>query len=796
MDRTTSPARGEELPGLSLRKRHWGLSLLLAGLLLSTARAEPPEPTATSSGSSNGSPALSTVPTDRQGRIAYASWYALQPEADEQAPEQEPVEIQEPALEITVRPPTFIEEQVAIPRVGLVDESIFNSPQALTVVTEQELLERAPRTPAEALRYKPGIWIQKTGHRGGAPIIRGFMGNRVIYAFDGVRRNTASLFAGPNGFLQNIDALDVDRIEVIRGPGSVLYGSDAIGGVINVITNEEPIFTRRGSRIGARSYGRWATVDQELSGRQEFYLATPRVFAFVGGTLRDIDDLRAGAPRGVQVPSSWREENWDAQFDYLLQANHRIQFFFQEFNAPESKRYDRPTQDRATHRELYGLRYFARDWGLIEQLEATGYWHAQLQRTYRSGALDRDQADKTWGVDLKASTWLTQNTRAVYGFHIHEDDITQVNPRRGTRDPDVTWLNPALFFLAEMQVTDRIRIDAGVRWDQFTLKSFAPPLSEFPQEVQDAIALGELSIDDFNLDTTTDAVTGGIGFVVSVTENVNWVVHVGRAFRAPNKNDLLRFGQFTFGFNVPSPGVKPESSWTYETGIHGSYENLAYAVTFFHTELQDAIVSQPGTFGGRTFIDVDGDGIEDPDEGVFVKSNSPGVIVAKGIEFEGTYYLPWEWTYRWFGDYPVSIYGNFTWIDGQDKGNREPLDRMFPANGLFGIRVENSRDPDQRWWWVAGEAWMVRRFHRIRPARLAKDPAFRVDPQDRTSPLLRPDGSVPGFTIFNVRGGVYLTDSIVWTIGLENLFDKLYRVKDSRIDAPGMSFVTSLDMTY
>ncbi len=784
--RASAMCKGEEVHGLVMWRVVLAL-LVVAGSTWAQQGLDTP----------SGAPGL--IRTSGSGAFASQALQAAS-QPDQNQPDQPsepplPEETEEP-LEITVRPPTFIEEQAGVPRVGLLEESLFNSPQALTIVTDQDLLELAPRTPAEALRRRAGIWIQKTGHRGGAPIIRGFMGNRVIYMFDGIRRNTASLFAGPNGFLQNIDVLDVDRIEVIRGPGSVLYGSDAIGGVINVISNEEPIFTQTGTLTGARSYGRWGSVDQELSGRQEFFLATPSMFVFLGGSLRDIDDVRGGGNIGVQVPSSWREENWDSQMDLLLGPGRRLQFFFQEFNAPESKRYDRPDQDRVTHRELYGLRYFAEDMGFIERLQVTGYWHAQLQRTYRRGVLDRDQADKTWGVDIIASSWVTDRLRAVYGFHMHQDDIFQVNPRRGTQDPDVLWTNPALFLLAEYQMTDRLRIDVGVRWDQFTLKSFAPPLSLFPTEVQDAIALGELSIDDFNLDTTTNAVTGGVGTVFSVTENLNWVVHVGRAFRAPNKNDLLRFGQFTFGFNVPSPGVKPESSWTYETGLRASYPNLAYSLTYFHTELHDAVVSQPGVFGGRTFIDVDGDGVEDPDEGVFVKSNSPGVIIAKGIEFEGVYYLPRWLTWQWFGDYPVSIYGNFTWIDGKDTGNQEPLDRMFPANGLFGIRIENSRDPDQRWWWIAAEAWMVRRFHRIRPARLARDPAFRLDPQDRTSPLLRPDGSVPGFTVFNIRGGVYLTENAVWTLGVDNVLNKAYRVKDSRIDAPGVSFVTSLDVNY
>ena len=720
-----------------------------------------------------------------------------QPRFDERG--QPPPEDTLPAVEVRppdTTPPTFIEQGASIPRVGLFEDSIFNNPHALTVVDSQELLERAPRPPAEALRYKPGIWVQKTGHRGGAPIIRGFMGNRVIYAFDGIRRNTASLFGGPNGFLQNIDALDVDRIEVIRGPGSVLYGSDAIGGVINVITNETPVFSDGAPFSGFRTYGRAASVDDEMSGRQEFFLARRNIFIFGGGSLRDVSDLRGGTGVGIQYPSAWREENWDAQVDFRLDDFQRLQVFFQEFNAPTSRRFDRPDQNRVTHRELYGLRYFAEDFGPADQLEATLYYHSQLQDTFKNNVLDRDQADKTWGVDIKASTRMSPRARLVYGFHFHQDDVTQDNPRKGTTDPDVVWTNPAVYGLLEYQMTDWLRFDVGARWDQFTLKSYAPPLSKFPQEVQDAIALGELSLNDFNLDTTKNAVTGGVGMVLALTEDVNVVAHVGRAFRAPNKNDLLRFGQFTFGFNVPSPGVQPESSWTYELGLRMSRPNFAGMVTWFHTEVANPIISTPGTFGGRTFIDANGNGIEDPDEGVFVKTNSDGFLIASGIETESVYYLPAWLTQPLAGPYPVSVYGNFTWIIGRDTGENEPLSRAFPANGLFGVRIESDRDPDLRWWWLAFETWMVRSFSRIPSTRLARDPAFKFDPQDRTSGPLRAEGYVPGFVIFHLRGGVYLTDSVVWTVGLENLGNKGYRVKDSRIDGPGFNLVSGLDVRY
>ena len=107
-------------------------------------------------------------------------------------------------------------------------EEVAKAPAAVNVVTSKELKERQPRTTAEALREETGITVQKTNHNGGAPIIRGMMGNQILVMVDGVRLNNAIYRFGPNQYLNTVDPGAVSRIEVVRGPGSVYYGSDAM----------------------------------------------------------------------------------------------------------------------------------------------------------------------------------------------------------------------------------------------------------------------------------------------------------------------------------------------------------------------------------------------------------------------------------------------------------------------------------------------------------------------------------------------------------------------------------------
>ncbi|HTE06023.1 MAG TPA: TonB-dependent receptor, partial [Planctomycetota bacterium] len=187
---------------------------------------------------------------------------------------------------------------------------------------------------------------------------------------------------------------------------------------------------------------------------------------------------------------------------------------------------------------------------------------------------------------------------------------------------------------------------------------------------------------------------------------------------------------------------------------------------------------------------------EDSDEHVYVNANSSGVVRVTGLELEGTEWLPQSFARELVGERALSCYGNATWIAGRDSGNDEPLDRGFPANVLVGLRVDETRDPALSSYWMGVDTWLVRSFDRIPGDRYASDPAFFDDPQDPSSGPLRDDGSVPGFTIFNLRGGWELDERKTMTVAVENLFNKRYRVKDSRIDEPGINLVLGLDIRF
>ena len=116
------------------------------------------------------------------------------------------------------------------------DQRIVDSPRQIVVLTADDIRRRNYRSTPDALADMMGVFVQETNDGGGSPIIRGLVGNQVLIMVDGIRLNNSSFRLGPNQYFNTIDLNQIERIEVVRGAGSVLYGSDALGGVVNIIT--------------------------------------------------------------------------------------------------------------------------------------------------------------------------------------------------------------------------------------------------------------------------------------------------------------------------------------------------------------------------------------------------------------------------------------------------------------------------------------------------------------------------------------------------------------------------------
>ncbi len=168
-------------------------------------------------------------------------------------------------------------------------------PQKVVTINQKDILTSSPQTSADLLESTGQVYIQKSQLGGGSPMIRGFSTNRLLITVDGVRMNTA-IFRGGN--VQNvisIDPLSVERTEVVLGPGSIIFGSDAIGGVINFYTLTPAFSIAKGGNISGRAYTRYATANDEKTGHFNFSYGKKEWAFLSSASYSDFEDLRMGS---------------------------------------------------------------------------------------------------------------------------------------------------------------------------------------------------------------------------------------------------------------------------------------------------------------------------------------------------------------------------------------------------------------------------------------------------------------------------------------------------------------------
>ena len=189
------------------------------------------------------------------------------------------------------------------------ETQVFQVPDAIGVVKSSDIEEKNARTLPDALSFESNVHMQKTNHAGGSPFIRGMTGKDVLILIDGVRFNNSTFRYGPNQYLNTIEPSMVDRVEIVRGPGSVMYGSDALGGVINIITKKPSVEDNRKAYSSLKS--RFGSQDKSFFNRLDAGGGTGVVRWKGGVTTKKFQDLRGGQGIGTQHHTGYDEVNWD-----------------------------------------------------------------------------------------------------------------------------------------------------------------------------------------------------------------------------------------------------------------------------------------------------------------------------------------------------------------------------------------------------------------------------------------------------------------------------------------------------
>jgi hemoglobin/transferrin/lactoferrin receptor protein len=284
------------------------------------------------------------------------------------------------------------------------ETAMADVPYAGHVIGRADLQDAAPRTTPDALAGLPSVMVQKTSYGQGSPYLRGFTGFRTLMLVDGIRLNNSVFRDGPNQYWNTVDAWAVDRYEVVMGPASVLYGSDAVGGAVNAIGTAPPEWT--GQAVWERTLGyRGATADESHQVRAATRGRVSERLGFsAGATWKQFGDLRGGRDVGVQKKTGYDEVDFDLRADYQVEDGAALTLAHQQVDQDDAWR---------THRTPYGI-----DWlGLKAGDDQVHSFDQDRALTYLRLAV----ADRPGGLTAGSLT-LSRHAQGEDRYRLRADD--------------------------------------------------------------------------------------------------------------------------------------------------------------------------------------------------------------------------------------------------------------------------------------------------------------------------------------------------------------------------------------
>jgi len=563
-------------------------------------------------------------------------------------------------------------------------ESTFDVPVATDVIDRDEVRAAAPQTVIEALRGQAGAYVRQTTPGQGVVILRGLKGSEVLHVVDGFRLNNAIFRNAPNQYVALVDSQSLARIEAVRGPMSALYGSDAMGGVLQMLT-WEPRF--EGSEWQTRGLLRsmYGSADHSTLSRVEGTLGHERLVVSGGATYQDVNERRVGG--GEELPyTRFTARAADAKVRAMATEGNELTLSLQYSEQPRTPRHDELTPGYGQSQANSAVYWFEPQRRDFAQLRWRGSnpthaWdsaEAQVgqqriedgRRNRDSGSTNEDResnVDTSRGLAFQASKAVGASHHVTYGMDHYGDEVESSRTRtdivtgatgvRAPRFPDGSTMFQAGAFVADdWSVGERLYVLGGVRWSMNRTR--LPASGEF----------AATTVED-------DGFTGNLGVACPLTPNVRLVANFGQGFRAPNLFDLGTFGDRPGNrFNVPNPDLEPEQVTTLDAGWKVLNDQLEGELIGYYSRPQDKITSVltgEVTDSGR----------------LVVQSRNAARLVLYGAEFALQHRLSdsVEWRMQ------------LTWTHGEETfaGDDHPADRIPPLNGSTGITWRPANPPGQ-----------------------------------------------------------------------------------------------------
>lgn len=629
----------------------------------------------------------------------------------------------------------------------------FHTAEAITVLSAKQMIQFQSRTSPEALTYLNGVFVQKTNHGGGSPFLRGLTGNQTLQLIDGIRLNNATFRYGPNQYFNTIDPLSIERIEVLRGGGSVQYGSDAMGGTIQVLTKNPEFATE--NTFSGRVLGRAMTQNMEQTGRGELGFSNKKVALLGGLTYRNFGDLVGGDTTGKQSPSGYKELDFDIKSRFLISKNvvltvahqniqqsnvpvfHKVQlenFAVNEFE-PQKRQLSYARFDFETDNSWFKKVY------LISSLQNTEEGRNSRKNGSSVLRIENDKV-RSWGLSLNILSQIMEGYSANSGIEIYDDFVkssrTDIDEKtnistlkRGLYPNDSKMMNFSAFSIHNYSFNNW-QFTWGGRFNGFNI-----------QVNDETLGKSTLKPSDF---------VWNASILKGVTDNFNVFISANSAFRAPNIDDLGTLGIVDFRYETPNFNLNPEKSYNYQLGFKYKNQRLEGEAYVYRNELRNIIAR----------VRVDTQKVQGYP--LYQKENiEKGYI--QGIES--------VWKYAFTEGFNIETGVTYTY--GQNLTKNEPMRRIPPLNGRLALNF------NKKSWFLTGELMGATKQDRL----------AQGDKDDNRIPL----GGTPAWNIFNIYGGYSLKNWGV-NIAFHNLFNEDYRTHGSGVNGVGRAASMSVNYQF
>ena len=698
----------------------------------------------------------------------------------------------------TTKPVLFLKETVVTG--ARYPRAYFESPQALSFVSSQQLRESAPVVLGDVLATLPGVDSNKDSPWEQRPSIRGLTGQRVLVLVDGSPMNSVR-GNGPHPSL--LDPTQVERIEVVRGPSSVAYGSDALGGVINIITRE-PRFPGADQVLrGSASLGGSVRGLPERDGSLEFSARARRLSGFFAASGRKTDDFRNAD--GKIPHSSFGDWNALANLRYDLTDRLALKGGYQLYRASKvgvpgldfefpgaSQTFQFKVYDRDYAHLTLDHQYPASSW--LASTRINTYW----QREHRNFYSDQDLAwtmFDAFGIPPRtgAASVATLQDRLLdldtYGFQVQ---LTSIRTRRyrfsagldGGRDltggnnvrrrsyydaaggpvgatglktsasvPLGRFDNSAGYVQGEFFLTPRWALDTGGRLTHYRYRTdytlMQPGFYFQPKRLDD------------------DALSGSLGLVYNPIADLHLTANVANGYREPNAQDLFFSGPGSVGFVIGNPDLKPERSISYDLGLRWGPPTLAISGNVFYSTFKDLINALPA---------------EAPPEAQG-QSTYRYTNITTATMWGGEAEAEWRFRPQWMARAGMSstvgdITNRAAILEIYGVGaDRVPLELVPPFRGQASLRWNESA---RRFWAEAGTrcSWRTNRLPPVTPGaeQLAE---FKKE-----------------WIVGDVSAGARLETGQRLVLGVRNFTDRRYRQALGSVVEPGATYYVSLSSDF